>query len=125
MRSLYPLLIIVYLYVHILTLNFTLLDICTFCAGFLKHFKDSFLGGLISKQLASKLFDKDLIPQSLKKEILEAKDNYEANSLLWQHAEVHYEFEDCICLCDIVRMEKGYPKMTRLGERMREELLQR
>ena len=125
MRSLYPLLIIVYLYVQILTLNFILLDICTFCAGFPKHIKDSFLSDLVSKELASKLLDKDLIPQSLKKEILEAKDNYEANSLLWQHAEVHYEFEDCISLCDVVRMEKGYPKMTRLGERMKDELLQR
>lgn len=93
-------------------------------SGFLKHFKDNVLNGLISKQLAFKLCDKELIPESLKKDMLESKDNYEANSLLWQHAEVHYEFEDCICLCDVVRMEKGYPKMTRLGERMRDELLQ-
>ena len=93
-----------------------------FCVEFLKQYKDVILDRVVAKDIAVKLFDKGLLPESVVTSIRNADSEYNANSILWSHASKHYEFQSCLMLCAVMERENRYPKMKILGTRMREEL---
>ena len=80
------------------------------------------LDRIVAREIAVKLFDKCILPESVVSSIRNADSEYNANSILWSHASKHYEFQSCLTLCAVMERENGYPKMTILGTRMREEL---
>ena len=73
--------------------------------------------------IKGKLQNGKIIPEALSNALTNtAKDTYEANTMLFQHAVQNCDFEACLVLCDAMRSESGYPKMNKLGEEMWGEL---
>ena len=85
-----------------------------------KRFKGEFLdkGKVPAKSITKKLYNDEVIPQDIQKQIEHASDDYNAASILYNHMKLQADEETAEKLFKIMIDSAGYPQMNDLGRRM-------
>ena len=91
------------------------------CTVFLLKHKDGFLKSVNTHAIAKALQIEEVIHQNLHFK-LEKTRNDEATQMLFLHMRDNSSLEIVHRLCDVIISKKGFPKMSNLGQDMKEDL---
>ena len=89
---------------------------------FLQSFSGMFIRDAGANKVASELRRRQVIPEPVETKIEIALDRKTANGLLYDHLYAQGTFRTLEIVCDVFTVEKGYPRMKQLGERIKKEL---
>ena len=88
----------------------------------LKLVQDGFMKCVIAKAIAHEAVDKEIIPENVESDIVNAKDDRSANHYMFRHLSSQATVEDLRKLCNIMKDAKGYRIMNGFGEKLEAEL---
>ena len=88
----------------------------------LKSLQDDFMNFVVAKVIAHKAVAKEIIPENVESDIVNAKDRSSANHYLFEHLRSQATVEDLRKLCSIMKGAKGNSKMNGFGETLEAEL---
>ena len=88
----------------------------------LESFQDEFLNFVLAKAIAHKAVAKKIIPQTVETDILNAKDDSNANHYMFVHLRSQATVKDLRELSSIMKHATGNSKMIGFGETLEAEL---
>ena len=83
-----------------------------------KHFEGKFNNNVMAQAIASKLYVKEVIPQSIRNKIQREDDDYEANTILYNFMTGQGKYNEARELFQVMIDATAYGKMQELGEDM-------
>ena len=88
----------------------------------LESLRDGFMKCVVAKAIAHEAVDKNIIPETVETDIVNAKDKSSANHYLFVHLRSQVTVEDLRKLCSIMKDAEGYRIMNGFGETLEAEL---
>ena len=88
----------------------------------LKLVQDDFMNCVVAKAIAHEAVAKEIIPENVETDIVNAKDDRSANHCMFRHLSSQATVEDLRKLCSIMKGAKGNSNMIAFGETLESEL---
>ena len=87
-------------------------------AKLFEEFQEKFLDFTHAKVIVVRLYDKHVVSQAKMNEINDASDDYNANSILFNHIKTQGTYDVAETLFRVMISMKGYSQMSSLGQEM-------